>query len=70
MQRVRDVAAPTQVSAEALRVGEQLVRVLRPNPPAAVVGELQGLVQPLFDGVRERLAAQDQDQEVGPRSLC
>ena len=53
-----------QVSAEALRVSSEVVRVLRPSPSAAVPAKLSPLCQPLFKSVSERLGAQDQDQEV------
>jgi hypothetical protein len=53
-----------KVAAEALRVCEQLVRVIRPDVAAPVPEAMQGLVRPLYDVVMARLSAQDQDQEV------
>lgn len=53
-----------KVAAEALRVCEQLVRVIRPDVAAPVPDAMQGLVRPLYDVVMARLSAQDQDQEV------
>ncbi|KAL4425586.1 hypothetical protein ABPG75_009602 [Micractinium tetrahymenae] len=53
-----------KVAAEALRVCEQLVRVIRPNVAAPVDAAMQPLVRPLYDCVMQRLSAQDQDQEV------
>lgn len=53
-----------KVAAEALRVCEQLVRVMRPDVGAPVDAAMQPLVKPLYDCVMQRLSAQDQDQEV------
>eukprot|EP00878_Enallax_costatus_P002222 GHUV01002394.1.p1 GENE.GHUV01002394.1~~GHUV01002394.1.p1 ORF type:complete len:958 (+),score=265.35 GHUV01002394.1:286-3159(+) len=53
-----------KVAAEALRVCEQMISVIRPNPPAAVESKLTPVVQPLYSCINGRLAAQDQDQEV------
>ncbi len=49
-----------QVAAEALRVCEQSVRVMRPSPPEPVAKNLDPLVKPLYDAVMKRLSAQDQ----------
>jgi hypothetical protein len=53
-----------QVAAEALRVCEQMVSVIRPNPPAPAAAELSSVVSGMFSCINGRLAAQDQDQEV------
>jgi cullin-associated NEDD8-dissociated protein 1 len=53
-----------QVAAEALRVCEQMVSVIRPNPPAPTAAELSPVVSGMFSCINSRLAAQDQDQEV------
>ncbi|KAI3438734.1 hypothetical protein D9Q98_001153 [Chlorella vulgaris] len=53
-----------KVAAEALRVCEQLVRVIRPDTAAPVGPAMQPLVLPLYTAVMARLAAQDQDQEL------
>jgi cullin-associated NEDD8-dissociated protein 1 len=53
-----------QVAAEALRVCEQMVSVIRPNPPAPTAAELSPVVSSMFACINSRLAAQDQDQEV------
>ncbi|MEW5303601.1 MAG: hypothetical protein WDW36_006278 [Sanguina aurantia] len=53
-----------KVAAEALRVCEALVAVLRPDVAAAVKPRLRPVVAPLFAAVLGRLSAQDQDQEV------
>ncbi|PSC76088.1 cullin-associated NEDD8-dissociated 1 isoform B [Micractinium conductrix] len=53
-----------KVAAEALRVCEQLVRVVRPDVGAPMDASLQPLVKPLYECVMARLSAQDQDQEV------
>ena len=53
-----------QVSAEAMRVCEQMVGVLCPPGGGAslVDSDLQPLVRPLFDTIMQKLGAQDQDQ--------
>ncbi|KAF6251732.1 armadillo-type protein [Scenedesmus sp. NREL 46B-D3] len=53
-----------KVAAEALRVCEQMVSVVRPNPPAPPAADLEPLVSGMFACINGRLAAQDQDQEV------
>lgn len=53
-----------QVAAEALRVCEQIISVIRPNPPAPVDSTLNPVIQPMYTCINGRLAAQDQDQEV------
>ncbi|GFR41083.1 hypothetical protein Agub_g1723, partial [Astrephomene gubernaculifera] len=53
-----------KVAAEALRVCEALVGVLRPDPAAPVPPQQQPLVGPLYAAVMGRLSATDQDQEV------
>jgi hypothetical protein len=63
------------VAAEALRVVERLVGVMRPSPPAPIEDVLAPHLRPLFDAVMKRFQAQDQDQEVGAcrgacRGLC
>lgn len=58
------VSCYTQVAAEALRVCEALVAVLRPDVAAAVKPQLRPVAGPLFAAVLGRLSAQDQDQEV------
>lgn len=54
-----------KVAAEALRVVERLVGVMRPEPPAPMASSLAPHLRPLFDAVMKRFQAQDQDQEVG-----
>ena len=49
--------------AEALRVCTELVRLLRPEPPAKSFA-YEPHVEPLYRVVERRLQAQDQDQEV------
>ena len=49
--------------AEALRVLSEVVRLLRPDPPA-VTFKYDALVPPVYAVVERRLQAQDQDQEV------
>lgn len=44
--------------AEALRVCESIVAVLRPEPPAPVPSDLVPVVAPLFEVQTKRLAAQ------------
>ena len=57
-----DVLSP-QVSAEAMRVCEQMVGVLSPPGGGAPLdAALQPLVRPLFDTIMQKLGAQDQDQ--------
>lgn len=58
------LATVVQVAAEALRVCEQMVSVVRPNPPAPPAADLEPLVSGMFACINGRLAAQDQDQEV------
>lgn len=53
-----------KVTAKALRVCEEMVRTLRPEPGCEIPSELQPLVQGLFNCTMARLGAQDQDQEV------
>ncbi|KAG2500009.1 hypothetical protein HYH03_002291 [Edaphochlamys debaryana] len=53
-----------KVAAEALRVCEALVGVLRPDASAPVPPDQAPLVQPLYAAVMARLSATDQDQEV------
>ena len=50
--------------AEALRVLSEVVRLLRPSPPAAPGFDYASLVPPVYAVVEKRLQAQDQDQEV------
>eukprot|EP00967_Tisochrysis_lutea_P001738 scaffold2222_cov28-Tisochrysis_lutea.AAC.4 len=52
-----------KITAEALRVTSEIVRVLRPNPPESSF-DFAPYVAPIFGAVRARLEAQDQDQEV------
>ncbi|EIE20950.1 TIP120-domain-containing protein [Coccomyxa subellipsoidea C-169] len=54
----------SKVSAEGLRVCEALIHVIRPNTSSSVPPSLQNLVRPLLTSVKERLDAQDLDQEV------
>ena len=54
-----------QVSAEALRVCEQLVRVIRPDVGAPADPRLCGLVKPLFAAVMQRMEAQVRWAGVG-----
>eukprot|EP00879_Flechtneria_rotunda_P007662 GHRR01008035.1.p1 GENE.GHRR01008035.1~~GHRR01008035.1.p1 ORF type:complete len:648 (+),score=253.35 GHRR01008035.1:1250-3193(+) len=53
-----------KVAAEALRVCEQMVSVVRSDLSAPVPDNLTQLVQDMFRCINSRLAAQDQDQEV------
>ncbi|GIL73243.1 hypothetical protein Vretimale_4847 [Volvox reticuliferus] len=53
-----------KVAAEALRVCEALVGVLRPDPASPVPPAQVSLVGPLYSAVMARLSATDQDQEV------
>ncbi|EFJ52089.1 hypothetical protein VOLCADRAFT_79240 [Volvox carteri f. nagariensis] len=53
-----------KVAAEALRVCEALVGVLRPDPAGPVPPEQASLVAPLYSAIMTRLSATDQDQEV------
>ena len=57
-----------KVSAEALRVCEQMVHVLSPptssSGPVKVPADLVSIVLPLYEAVNKRLEAMDQDQEV------
>lgn len=43
---------------------EQMVSVIRPDPPAPVAKELVPVVSSMFSCINSRLSAQDQDQEV------
>ena len=52
-----------KLTSEALRVTSEIVRVLRPDPPASCFGFEQH-VGAIISHVKERLLAQDQDQEV------
>ena len=52
-----------QVSAEAMRVCEQMVAVIAPGAASSGLDPaLQPVARALFDAVMKRLAAQDQDQ--------
>jgi len=55
-----------KVAAEALRVAEVVMTVLRPvgQPASPIPADVAGAVPGLFAAMRSRLAAQDQDQEV------
>ena len=53
-----------KITAEALRVASEIVRVLRPEPPAVDFADFREFVPPLFACARARLLAHDQDQEV------
>lgn len=66
---MRASLGPLQVAAEALRVCEQLVLVIRPCQPemAAVPADLKELVPQLFSALKGRLAAPDQ---VGGRACA
>ena len=56
-------STPLQVSAEAMRVCEQMVAVITPAAAASGLNPaLQPVARALFDAVMKRLAAQDQDQ--------
>ncbi|WVZ77753.1 hypothetical protein U9M48_025580 [Paspalum notatum var. saurae] len=52
-----------KVTAEALRVCGELVRVLRPNLEASSV-DFRPYIGPIYNAILGRLANQDQDQEV------
>ncbi len=52
------------MTSEALRICEQLVRVVRPQPAGPLAAGLAPLAVALEETVRGRLTAQDQDQEV------
>jgi cullin-associated NEDD8-dissociated protein 1 len=52
-----------KVTAEALRVCGELVRVLRPNLEASAV-DFRPYIGPIYNAILGRLANQDQDQEV------
>ncbi|GJN19078.1 hypothetical protein PR202_gb06315 [Eleusine coracana subsp. coracana] len=52
-----------KVTAEALRVCGELVRVLRPNLNASSV-DFRPYIGPIYNAILGRLANQDQDQEV------
>ncbi|KAG2656249.1 hypothetical protein PVAP13_1KG070300 [Panicum virgatum] len=52
-----------KVTAEALRVCGELVRVLRPNLEASAV-DFKPYIGPIYNAILGRLANQDQDQEV------
>ena len=60
----RRPSADYKITAEALRVASELVRVLRPAPPQVDFADFQAFVPPLFACAKARLLAQDQDQEV------
>ncbi|GLI69131.1 hypothetical protein VaNZ11_013686 [Volvox africanus] len=53
-----------KVAAEALRVCEALVGVLRPDPASPVPPAQASFVGPLYSAIMARLSATDQDQEV------
>jgi len=53
-----------KITAEALRVASEIVRVLRPEPPAVDFADFKEFVPPLFACAKARLLAHDQDQEV------
>ena len=53
-----------KITAEVLRVASEIVRVLRPEPPAVDFADFREFVPPLFACARARLLAHDQDQEV------
>ena len=55
---------PNKITAEALRVASEIVRVLRPEPPAVDFPYLKELVPPLFVCVKARLLTSDNDKEV------
>ena len=46
-----------KITAEALRVASEIVRVLRPEPPAVDFAEFREFVPPLFACARARLLA-------------
>ncbi|XP_047164214.1 cullin-associated NEDD8-dissociated protein 1 isoform X1 [Vigna umbellata] len=52
-----------KVTAEALRVCGELVRVVRPNIEGSGF-DFRPYVQPIYNGIMSRLINQDQDQEV------
>jgi len=52
-----------KITAEALRVCSEIVRVLRPDPPATTF-DYTTHAPVLFNSAKTRLLAQDQDQEV------
>lgn len=53
-----------KVTAEALRVCNAMVHIIRPSPENIVDDALAALIPPLFSVVNQRLRAQDVDQEV------
>lgn len=60
-----------KVSAEAIRVTKQLVKVMRPDPLQPVNDpKLLDIVQPLSECVIIRLRAQDQDHEVKEAAIA
>ena len=52
-----------KITCEALRVCSEIIRVMRPDPPAAMF-DFKPHVAPLVACAKARLLAQDQDQEV------
>ena len=60
----RRPSADYKITAEALRVASELVRVLRPAPPQVDFADFQAFVPPLFACAKARLLAQDQGQKV------
>eukprot|EP00898_Chlorokybus_atmophyticus_P001722 jgi/Chlat1/2550/Chrsp175S02405 len=53
-----------KVTAEALRVCSELVKVIRPRVDGSSTFDFQPYVKPLYTCILQRLTAQDQDQEV------
>ncbi|GMH39342.1 hypothetical protein BSKO_07240 [Bryopsis sp. KO-2023] len=53
-----------KVTAEALRVCREMVRIIRPEVGGPIPDDLKPMVVALFDATMARLGAQDQDQEV------
>lgn len=58
-----------KVTAEALRVCGELVRVVRPNFQACDF-DFKPYVHPIYNAILKRLANQDQDQEVKECAIC
>ncbi|XP_078432582.1 cullin-associated and neddylation dissociated [Wolffia australiana] len=52
-----------KVTAEALRVCGELVRIVRPNLESSTL-DFTPFIRPIYDAILGRLANQDQDQEV------
>ncbi|KAH7437479.1 hypothetical protein KP509_05G074400 [Ceratopteris richardii] len=53
-----------KVTAEALRVSGEFVKVVRPSISLASSFDFRPFVQPIYGAILKRLTAQDQDQEV------